>query len=368
MKKTRARQSHTRKIEQASVDSRRDHSEFSSMQRQWMLLMSLTGRSDGLTLREMADEMQVTQKTIHRDLLLLGRLGFAVVESVGDFGRKSWRIEEKSAGIPLAFSLTEVFSLYVGRRFLEPLAGTNFWDGAHTAFKKIKLLLNRDALKYLDKWIGGFHNTLVGAGDYSRKADVIDALMIGIEDHRVTCLAYQSERSTEVATRDVHPLGLIYHRGSLYLVAFASEHQQVRHYKVDRIDSADVTALKFPKPQQFDLTTHLSGSFGIHHADGPPTHISIRFAPPVARYVTERRMHPSQKTAPQPDGSLRADFDLTDLTEIKSWLLSFGRHATVLEPESLRRSMREEIETMSNLYHEKTPQLTRPSPRGRRSK
>lgn len=324
--------------------------EISAQERQWRLLMSLCSRGTGRTLRDMAEEMQVTQKTIHRDLLLLRRIGFPLQETVSEFGRKHWRIVDQSARPPLAFTLTEVVSLYVGRRFLEPLAGTNFWDGACSAFRKIHSLLSDTAVKYLDKWTGAFHLTLAGAGDYSRKAEIIDRLMIGIEDHCVTCLTYQSERSTEPITRDVHPYGLIHHHGALYLVAFAPEHQQVRHYKIDRVEQVDVTTLKFPKPSQFDLAQHLSGSFGIHHADRPPVPVVVRFAPQVARYVSERRAHHSQKLFPQPDGSLRAEYELSDLTELQSWLLSFGSRATVLEPESLRTSIAEEIQRMCTLY------------------
>ena len=36
--------------------------------------------------------------------------------------------------------------------------------------------------------------------------------------------------------------------------------------------------------------------------------------------------------------------------EIKRWILSFGRHAVVLEPEELRREIREELGAMSAAY------------------
>ncbi len=74
------------------------------------------------------------------------------------------------------------------------------------------------ALKYVEKFAPLFHQTTVGASDYSKKADLIDELMIGIEDQRAVFLTYQSLRATEPVTYDVFPYGLTYHRGSLYLV------------------------------------------------------------------------------------------------------------------------------------------------------
>ena len=51
-----------------------------------------------------------------------------------------------------------------------------------------------------------FHQTMVGAGDYSKKADVIDELMVGIEDRRAVFITYQSLQATEAVTYDIYPL------------------------------------------------------------------------------------------------------------------------------------------------------------------
>jgi predicted DNA-binding transcriptional regulator YafY len=53
--------------------------------------------------------------------------------------------------------------------------------------------------------------------------------------------------------------------------------------------------------------------------------------------------HKTQKLARQNDGSLIAEFRLSDTEEIKRWILSFGRHAEVLQPEELRADIAEEI-------------------------
>jgi len=329
------------------------------MLRQWMLLRILGARRYGVTLREMAEETGVSQKTIGRDLKLLQQVGFQVSKLVSDHGRKHWKLQAANGSAEFSFNLTEVVSLYLGRRFLEPLAGTYFWDGAQSAFRKIRASLGEEPLRYLEKLATLFHQTNVGGGDYSKQAELIDALMVAIEDRKVAYVAYQSMRNTESVTYDIHPYGFVFHRGSLYLIAFAPEHQEVRHYKIDRIGSVDVQKLLFPKPADFDLGKHLADSFGVYRGDGEGVRIRVKFLPPVARYVEESRWHPSQQLKKQKDGSLLAEFELADTDEIKRWIFSFGRNAVVLEPKELREAIVGELCEMIGQYEAASPRSRR---------
>ena len=86
----------------------------------------------------------------------------------------------------------------------------------------------------------------------STKAELIDQLLVAIEDSRAVFITYQSERATEAVSYDVHPYGLIEHRGSLYLVGFSPSHDNVRIWKLDRMQDVDVTRVPFQRPVAAD--------------------------------------------------------------------------------------------------------------------
>jgi predicted DNA-binding transcriptional regulator YafY len=69
----------------------------------------------------------------------------------------------------------------------------------------------------------------------------------------------------------------------------------------------------------------------------------VRFAPAWARFVSERTWHPSQRVEARADGSLELALEVAGLSEVKSWVLSFGAGAKVLEPERLRRDVQQEL-------------------------
>ena len=325
-------------------------SETSPLLRQWKLLATLSAIDAGQTVHDLAREHVVTEKTIRRDLILLRRAGFPLEESLAEHGRKLWRLAVTNT-LPLTLNWQEAMSLHLARRFLEPLAGTYFWDAANQAFAKIRACLGKQALKYLDRMAGAIHLTAPGAGRYSDKAAYLDRLTLAIEDCRVVLLTYRSERSTEPVTREIHPYAWVFHHQSPYLVAFATEHREVRLYKADRIHDVDVSALKFPRPTDFDPSTYLAGAFGIYRGgDGQELAVCVRFLPPVAHYVSENQWHPSQRLTPQPDGSVLAEFRLSATDEIKRWLWSFGRNAEVIGPIRLRHEMAAEFRALVDVY------------------
>jgi predicted DNA-binding transcriptional regulator YafY len=325
--------------------------------RQWVLLRILCTRHYGVTIKDMVHELNVSEKTIRRDLETFQRVGFPLQEVIGDFGRKTWHMEDGKAEPGLNFAYDEAIALYLGRHFLEPLAGTVFWEAAQRAFKKIRATLGADALKYIDQFGTIFHQTMVGTGDYTKKAELIDELMVGIEDRKAVFITYQSLRATEPVTYDIYPYGLIYHRGALYLVGRSVHRDEICHWKVSRIEAAEVTQVHFQRPEDFDLEQHLAKSFGVYHGDGD-VKIKVRFAPAVARYVSESNWHESQKLAPQKDGGLVAEFDLSDTEEIQRWIMSFGQHAVVQEPESLKEEIVQELNSLLAAYCQE-PEKTR---------
>ena len=71
--------------------------------RQWKLMSLLSARRYGLTIRELAREMDVGEKTIRRDLDLFRRVGMPLEATSGERGRKTWRIAGERGQPPLTF-------------------------------------------------------------------------------------------------------------------------------------------------------------------------------------------------------------------------------------------------------------------------
>lgn len=331
--------------------------ESSQLIRQWKLLLLLSSRRFGVTLKELSAEFDVSSRTIHRDLNHLKTAGFRLDEKEGEFGRKHWQLS-KSPGIAnLNFTIEEAAALYLGRQFMESFAGTLFWQGSRSAYGKIRATLGETVIEYLELLANSIHLQQQYRSDYSSRESLIDALMLAIEDRKLTVITYHSLRSTEPVTLyDIHPYALVFHKGALYVVANSLDHQEIRTFKVDRISEVEVQSglMKFRRPPDFRIKDYLCNSFGIFGGGGTPRIARVKFQQKVVRLLEEKTFHPSQQLKPQADGSVVAEFRLASFEEFSSWVLSFGRYAKVLEPEELVEQMREEVAAMGAVYDRRT--------------
>ncbi len=319
----------------------------STLLRQWMVLRAIAAAGGNATIKTLVEQTGKSEKTIRRDVSLLRRVGFPVIETTGDFGRKMFAIDaDELPRVGLCYD--EALALFFCRRAVLPLAGTFFWESAEAAFKKIKASLGQRVAAYVDQMLGRVYQTHIG-GAYADKAELIDRLLVGIEECRSTFITYHSSRSSEPLTYPIWPYGLVAHRGSLYVVGHSEQHDEVRHWKVDRIEDVDVTRVPFQRPADFDLESHLAGSLGIYHGK-ENVRVRARFTTSAARYIREKRMHASQRVIQERDGSAIAEWTLSNTVEAKSFLLSFGSAAEVLEPEGLRQEIAAEVAAMAERY------------------
>jgi predicted DNA-binding transcriptional regulator YafY len=322
-----------------------------TMVRHFNLIRLLGTRRRGVTIRDLVQELGVTRRTIQRDLDFLRQMAVPIEERTGERGKKTWKLGESWNRPPLDLHFDEAAALYLGRQLMESMAGTPFWEAASRAWRKIRSTLGDHAASYLDTFSRVLHCTAAGHRDYSSKAEILEALTIGIEDHKATHISYRSERATEPATRDVYLLRLVrHHTGALYLVA-VDPHQgdDPRTYKVDRIDAAEVSEFVFQRFRDFDVAAFLERSLGIYDGDDD-LNVVIRFLPAAARHARETRWHKTETFSPQRDGSLILRLRLSSIVEIKSRVLGYGATAVVLEPESLRAEIAAELERMLAAY------------------
>ncbi len=318
--------------------------------RQWLLLRRLASAHRGYTVQELADQFRVSQRTIRRDLKVFRDLGFPLESQVGPAGKQFWRLRSGEDLTRITFNTDEAIAMALLKPALEALQGSFIYDAAQEAFAKIHALLPESVSQYLQRMASVIYATPIRRTDYSPKSEVIEQVWIGLEESRVLQMRYHSLSAPRPRQYRVHPYAVVFHRGALYMVAYSENHQELRHFKVDRILAVEVTKQGFRRDPQFNVQKHLANTFGIIPGSGRPQKITVRFAPQVARYVEETQWHPSQRCARRRDGSLDVTFQLTNTEELKRWVMGFGPRACILRPKALREEILQELQAAAQQY------------------
>ena len=161
-------------------------------------------------------------------------------------------------------------------------------------------------------------------------------------------MRYRTGRTGKEATRDLDPYRVWYRSGGLYVVGLDYRSGEIRTFAVERIQALETTNRSFSVPESFDFDTWSAGSFGV--IAEPASKVRIRFDRRWASYVEEHTWHTSQQLRPGPDESVELSMEVGETADLRSWILSFGPGAEVLEPDSLREAIVAELEASLARY------------------
>ena len=140
---------------------------------------------------------------------------------------------------------------------------------------------------------------------------------------------------------------LVYKKG-LYLAGFSHRHGEIRTFALDGFSEVEwMRGQGFQYPADYHPARRYEGAFGIF--GGEPTQVRVRYSSRVARLVTRRRWHPSQRITSFRDG-VELTMTVRGSTEVLSWVLGFGKEAEVVEPPELRAAMKAELEGALRSY------------------
>ncbi len=302
-----------------------------------LLLLQTRGR---MTAQELADEMEVSVRTIYRDADQLGAAGIPIYADRGPAG--GYQLLDGYRTRLTGLTQDEAGSLFFAGI---PGPAAELGLGAVLATAQLKLLaaLPAELRARAGRIRERFH---LDAPAWFAEADATPCLGTvadAVWGQRVLRLHYRRDRST--VERVVDPLGIVLKGGAWYLVA--SPHgtdDTPRTYRVSRIQTAAGLDDRFERPATFDLASHWTASIAAYEADVPRLAVTVRVDPDriwmLAMMCGAAAVQRAERVdVPDPQGwaHLRIEVDWPD--EAPNRFVALGGHAEVLEPPDLRTAI-----------------------------
>jgi proteasome accessory factor B len=296
--------------------------------------------------RKLAKKLGVSEKTVQRDLdLMRDRMELPIEYSQTHFG---FYYREPVVDIPgLELTEGEIVALFIARQALGQYAGTPFASALTSACARLEQELHNRVSLNLHELDTMLSFRSVGENPAEMESfrlvnrAVMDSVELTFDYHKINGSGFEARR--------VQPLHLGCHENQWYLWAFDVQRTAMRTFALSRLKNPVVTKKKFKRPAKFTIEKHLDGSFGVFRGDSE-YRIRIWFDSFASRYVREKKWHRSQKLTELKDGETELAVKLNSLQEISRWVLSWGKHARVLEPQALIEELADVAKSLTEFY------------------
>lgn len=215
--------------------------------RLFSILDQLRGRRRPISADVLADVLNVSVRTIYRDISTLQSMG-APIRGEGGVG---YQIEAGFFLPPLHFDPDELDALILGIRMVSVRGDEHLARAAGRVLGKIETVLSGDE-KSLDQPL-----LAVGTGKSDKKAFALSGLKQSIRNRKKILLEYQDDQGQR-STRTVRPLGLTAFESVWVLTAWCEHREDFRNFRLDRMITAHETGETFKRERGKEFSDYLA--------------------------------------------------------------------------------------------------------------
>ncbi|HEV8281590.1 MAG TPA: YafY family protein [Candidatus Limnocylindrales bacterium] len=316
------------------------------------LLLLLQSRG-GLTARELARELEVSVRTIHRDVEELSTAGVAIFAERGPLG-----------GIRLVDGyrtrLTGMTADEAEALFLSGLPGPAAQLGLGTvvaaAQLKVMAALPPELRSRASRLVQRFHLDPAGWFQVSEPVPHLATLATAVWESRAVAIAYR--RGDEVVERTIGPVGIVLKGGIWYVIALVDG--QIRTYRASRVAEATPLDEAVERPEEFDLAAYWAESSAAYERDAATVTVDVRIAEDrlwrVRSVFGEAAVEAAERSIdPDRPGQVRLRMTLSYPDEVPGLLLAVGPNLEVIEPVDIRERVIRLAELVAARYRESAP-------------
>jgi predicted DNA-binding transcriptional regulator YafY len=312
-----------------------------------LLLLQTRGR---MTAAQLAAELEVSVRTVYRDVESLAAAGVPIYGDAGHDG--GYRLLEGYRTRLTGLTGDEAEVLFLSG-LQGPAAELGLGAALAAAQLKLKAALPPPLRERTERIRQRFHLDAPSWYGYPDDTTHLSAVADAVWSRRSLRMGYRRWTAPTDVTRTVDPLGVVLKAGRWYLVARCGT--AVRTYRVAQILDLEVLERRFDRPDQFDLAEHWRAyvaDFEVRRHRGEAV---VRLSPRGLERLAELDPAVSagaRRTAGQPeaDGWVRARLPVETVEHAVGELLRLGPEVEVLAPPQLRARLADAVARLSELY------------------
>lgn len=178
----------------------------------------------------------------------------------------------------------------------------------------------------------------------------LHGLLHAIKSNREISFNYRSYYDDSVSTRRVQPVAIKEARNRWYVLAKDTKDGIFKSFGLDRMERLEISNKKF-ELHDYDPEAEYRFAFGIINGTGEqPQEVKLAFTPREGRYIKSLPLHHSQQLVEENEQQTVFSYRLIPTYDFKQEILSYGDQVKVLQPESLKKSVKQQLQSALLLY------------------
>jgi predicted DNA-binding transcriptional regulator YafY len=289
-----------------------------------------------MTSRDLASQLEVSERTIHRDMEALSGAGIPVTAARGFGG--GWSLLGDYRTSLTGLTETEMQTLFLTTP-AKLLADLKLEKAAHGALLKLLASVPATLRKSAERARERIHVDVTGWSRREEAVPFLPVLQEAIWLERKLSFAYERGEGCDPVERLIDPFGLVAKGSVWYLVG--SVDGSLRTYRVSRISRAEVLSEHAAVPDDFNLAGYWEQSASSFKAN-VPNYLATFWAEPaiVPRLPFAGRFARVTETEEFDNRGWRKVSIGFDVEEMAcEYAVSFGPSLEVIEPQTLREKV-----------------------------
>lgn len=304
-----------------------------------------------MTAQELADELEVSLRTIYRDVESLSSAGVPVYADRGSAG--GYQLLDGYRTRLTGLTAAEAESLFLTGM---PGPAAELGLGAVLAAAEIKLMaaLPKGQAERAARARERFHLDVPGWFHGGEPTPFLAAVADAVWHQRRVRVSYRRWKRPTPVARTIEPLGLVLKAGNWYLIARSEEGD--RTYRVDRLLELETLEEVFERPADFELAAFWRAYLDRFQREMFSGEAVVRFSPDgmrrLAHLVTPAVIQAAEENAGEPDerGWVRTVIPIESVRHAHVDLMRFGADVEVLAPPELRECITASAREVLRLY------------------
>jgi predicted DNA-binding transcriptional regulator YafY len=301
----------------------------------------------GRTTRELADELDVQQRTVQRYIEQMQRAGLDIERD--EEGR--YRVGEGSKLPPMQLTRPEAVQMLIALRLLQQMETVR--DDA--LIGAVAKLAGAMRVPTVTAYLGTMLASVETAPEAGAREHVERIVEHCFAD-RVPCEIEYENSAGAVTKRVVRPYFLEPRPESRTVFVYAQDGKSgsPRWFRMDRIRHARAVPMEgvYSVPEDFDIEAVTRSSWGVWQPGDALVEVVLRFAPEAAGRVRQSMWHDSASLSELDGGGVEMRVQVASDIEMRPWVLGWGASVEVVEPAGLRQFVAESMRAGVRVYGE----------------